>query len=78
MVVCLRCKNRMAGVIIDRFGWDTMMAPKGDSHFTTHVLIAQSPQFFGWMASNCTDVEILEPQSLRKECSTFLKNIIAI
>ena len=76
VLVKLRCTNRMAGVIIDRFGQETMMVPKDDGHFTAHVLVAQSPQFFGWMASNGTDVEILEPQSLREEYSELLREIL--
>lgn len=75
--VKLKCSNRMAGVIIDRFGQDTMMVPKGDNYFTAYVLIAQSPQFFGWVASNGTDIEILEPQSLREKYSEFLEKIIS-
>ena len=32
-IVKLECKNEMAGVIIDRFGKDTMFIPKDDEHF---------------------------------------------
>lgn len=76
VLVKLRCTNRMAGVIIDRFGQETMMVPKDDGHFTAHVLVAQSPQFFGWMASNGADVEILEPKPLREEYIEFLREIL--
>lgn len=75
--VKLRCTNRMAGVIIDRFGQDTMMLPKDDGHFTVHVLVAQSPQFLGWVASNGADVEILEPKSLREEYCRHLGKILS-
>ena len=78
VLVKLRCTNRMAGVIIDRFGQETMMVPKDDGHFTAHVLVAQSPQFFGWVASNGTDIEILEPQSLREEYSELLREILLL
>ena len=74
--VTLRCTNRMARVIIDRFGLDTMMVPKDNEHFTAHVLITLSPQFFGWVASIGTDVEILEPMSVREEYTRFLKNVL--
>lgn len=75
--VKLKCTNRMAGVIIDRFGQDTMMVPKDDGHFTAHVLIARSPQFFGWVASNGMDIEILEPESLREEYRELLGKILS-
>ena len=74
--VKLRCTNHMAGVIIDRYGQDTMMVPKDDGHFTAHVLVAQSPQFFGWVASNGVDIEIMEPKSLREEYCAYLGKIL--
>ena len=36
-IVKLECKNEMAGVIIDRFGKDTMFIPKDDEHFTANM-----------------------------------------
>ena len=77
VLVKLKCTNRMAGAIIDRFGQNTMMVPKDDGHFTAHVLVAQSPQFFGWVASNSTDIEILEPQSLREAYRELLEEILS-
>lgn len=74
--VRLRCANRMAGIIIDRFGLDTMLVPENDGHFIVRVLITLSPLFFGWVASNETDVEILEPESIKEGYVNFLKKII--
>ena len=47
--VTLRCADRMAGVILDRFGQDTTWIPDGDG-FTVRVSVVISPQFFGWLA----------------------------
>ena len=74
--VRLRCANRMAGIIIDRFGQDIMLMPKDDGYFTVCVLITLSPHFFGWLASNETDVEILEPIWVREDYMKFIKNIL--
>lgn len=47
-LITLRCDAAMAGVILDRFGQDTVMIPDGDS-FTARVSVVVSPQFFGWL-----------------------------
>ena len=74
--VRLKCANRMAGIIIDRFGPDTMLLPKDDGYFTVRVLITLSPHFFGWVASNEADVEILEPIWVREDYVKFIKSIL--
>lgn len=76
VTIKMRCANRMAGIIIDRFGSDIMMLPKDGENFVIHVPIAVSPQFFGWAASNGTDIEILEPASIREDYRSFLENIL--
>ena len=45
--VVLRCKNGLAGVIIDRFGREISLVPEDGEHFHVHVTVAVSPQFFG-------------------------------
>lgn len=75
-VVELRCANRMAGVIIDRFGMDTMMIPKDGGYFTVRVPVALSPQFFGWLTSVGGDVELEKPATLREEYRKFLTDIL--
>ena len=74
--VKLKCTSRMANVIIDRFGLEVMMVPKEEGYFTVLVTITVSPQFFGWMASNGTDVEILEPMSVRDGYRDYMNNIL--
>lgn len=47
--VTLRCENRMADILMDRFGDQIALAPDGAGHFTCSVRLAVSPQFFGWL-----------------------------
>ncbi len=59
--VKLVCDNRMAGVIIDRFGKDIMIHPVDENHFSVNVEVAVSDQFFGWVASMCEGIRIEGP-----------------
>ena len=51
--------NRLAGVIIDRFGKDIMMIPADEEHFTVRVDVAVSGQFISWVFSLGNEVKIL-------------------
>ena len=75
--VRLRCRNYLAGVIVDRFGSDVMMMRDGDEHFRANVVVAVSPQFFGWLAGIGSGIEIEEPTSVRNEYCQYLKGILA-
>lgn len=74
--VKLKCSNKLVGVILDRFGADAMLIPEDNNYFSLRVLVTLSPQFYGWVASLGDSVEILEPQSIREEYTTYLYNIL--
>ena len=58
----LRCEDRMVGVILDRFGRDSILIPEVESgHFTVTVTVVVSPQFLGWLFGLGTGVELLSP-----------------
>lgn len=59
--VTLRCENRFAGVMIDRFGKDARLHPDGAEHFTLTIEAVVSPQFFGWIAGLGAGVVIVSP-----------------
>ena len=54
----------LVGVIIDRFGAETMLIPDGDDHFIFSMDIAVSPLFLGWLAGFGDRARILSPQSV--------------
>lgn len=62
--VRMRFHNSLAGVVIDRFGKDTMLIPDGKDHFIFTMDIAVSPMFLGWMAGFGDLARILTPQSV--------------
>ena len=64
----MRCENRLAGAMIDRFGTGVTLVrnPDGD-HFNVVVNVQVSPRFYGWVAGFGTGIEILDPPSVRAE-----------
>ncbi len=59
--VRLRCPNRLATVVLDRFGRDVMLVPDGEEHFTVTLDVVFSPPFMGWVFSLGEGVRILSP-----------------
>ncbi len=59
--VKLRCQERLVGVVLDRFGQDTILVPDGEDHFTVTVAAVVSPQFMGWLFGLGDSVELVGP-----------------
>jgi predicted DNA-binding transcriptional regulator YafY len=68
--VKLRFHNSLAGVVIDRFGRDSMLIPDGPDHFTLTAEVAVSPMFFSWVLMLGAKARILSPDSV---VADFLK-----
>lgn len=68
--VKLSVHNKLAGVIIDRFGKDVMI-PADEEHFNVNVDVRVSRQFLGWVFSLGSDIQIVGPddvvEQMRKE-----------
>ena len=62
----LRCPNRLAHVMLDRFGLEVMLVPDGEDHFTLTADVAVSQQFFGWLFGLGGEVEVLAPREVRQ------------
>lgn len=73
--VTLRCEDRLAGVIFDKFGQNVMAIPDGD-HFTVTVPVAVSPQFFGWLCGLSGGVTVTHPESVKKRYLDHLKKLM--
>ena len=58
----IRCKNELAGVIIDRFGKDIIMVPDGDEYFNVNVNVAVSSQFIHWIMALGDGATIVSPE----------------
>ena len=73
--VTLRVENRLAGVMLDRFGMDALLSPDGDEHFLLRVRVTVSPNFFGWVCGFGEGVEIVAPDDVRESFRAHAKKI---
>lgn len=71
--VTLVVRNDLVGVILDRFGKDTIVIPYDEEHFKTTVNVAVSPQFFGWIMSFGTGMKIVSPEDVVKQMKKEIK-----
>ena len=76
--VLLRFENRLAGVVIDRFGRDLSRIPDGEAHFLCRAEVMVSPMFFGWLASFGTGVQLLSPERVVEEYRESVAAIAAL
>jgi len=74
--VILKCRNNMAGVIIDRFGTEVIMTKLDDEYFKARVNVMVSPQFFGWLFSLGGGVTIVGPDSVVADMKEALENMM--
>ena len=65
-LVSLECRERLAGVIIDRFGKEITFFPT-DFGFRVTVRVILSPTFFAWVMGFGGDMRVLSPVSVRRE-----------
>ena len=74
--VLLECDNSLAGVIIDRFGTDVTIMPKGDK-FEASIRVMVSPTFISWALGFGGKLKILSPtgvaESLKKTANEALE-----
>ena len=75
--VRMRFENGLAGVVIDRFGRDSILVPDGEAHFTFTAEIAVSPRFLGWLAGFGSRAEILYPPTVRSQFRRLLEEALA-
>lgn len=61
-IVKLECENRLAGVIIDRFGKNVQMIRTDNEHFTVNIDVAVSQQFLAWVISIGEGAKIIGPE----------------
>lgn len=73
--VKLLVENDLIGVIIDKFGKDSIIFKTDENHSTINVDVAISNQFFGWLTSLSPSVKLISPQSTVNEFKEHLKNI---
>ena len=76
MPVILEADNRMAGVIIDRFGIETPMRPIDKNRFEARVEVAVSRQFIGWLIGLGPDIRITGPTPVVRQVQREVSRLI--
>lgn len=75
--VTLRCKNHLAGVIIDRFGRDIIFSNVSNTDFEIHTKIHVSPLFLTWLMNFGTDITILAPDNVKQDYIKLAKEALS-
>lgn len=75
--VALRCRNDLAGVIIDRFGKDATFRTSPDGYFTVSVEVAESVHFFTWILNFEGGVSIVSPAGVKERFKKFVSDTYA-
>ena len=76
-LVTLECRERLAGVMIDRFGTEPTFH-KTDFGFKFSIRLVVSPNFFAWVMGFGEDIKILSPDSVRGEMRELLSKTKAL
>lgn len=74
VLVTLRCTNRLAQVVLDRFGQDVSLHLRGDDHFEVSVRVVVSVHFLAWVLSLSPEMTIVEPRSVRERMREFVES----
>ena len=73
--VKIQFANKLIGVVIDRFGRDIMIIPKGVDQFVVNVNVKVSNMFLGWIIGLGDGAKILEPESVVDEVKQITERL---
>jgi predicted DNA-binding transcriptional regulator YafY len=73
-LVTLECREKLAGVMIDRFGTDHAFI-KTDFGFKFSLRVMVSPNFYAWILGFGNDIRILSPDATRVEFVEKIREI---
>ena len=76
-LVTLECRERLSGVIIDRFGREPSFI-KSEFGFRVSLRVMISPNFFAWVLGFGKDMRIIAPESVRSELLERLKDTMEV
>lgn len=71
------CKNKMIGVVIDRFGKDIRIMKEDEEHVRFSAVVTLSPQFYGWLTGVGTDIQIKEPKAVKEEYLKYMQEVLS-
>lgn len=62
-LVTLRCRNRCAGIIMERFGQSVTLFPDGEGYFTVNVRVVPCELFYAWVIGFGEEMQLTAPES---------------
>lgn len=65
--VTLRFSDKLIGPVLDKFGEDTKMTRVDDHTVEATVQVRIAPTFWGWLFQFGTDMDIVQPETLKEE-----------
>ncbi len=74
--VKMRFENSLAGVVLDRFGLDSMLIPDGPEHFTFTTSVTVSPAFWGWLSQFGGRARVVYPESVVQAHKKLLEDAL--
>lgn len=69
-------ENRLAGVVLDRFGRDISLRLMDEDTFRVRVTVKVSNQFYGWLTGLGKGVKMLSPREEVENYKKYLKKIL--
>ena len=76
-LVTLECRERLSGVMIDRFGIEPTFH-KTDFGFKFSIRLMVSPTFFAWVMGFGDEMKITAPQSVKSELCDMLSRTASL
>ena len=76
-LVTLECRERLSGVIIDRFGREPSFI-KSSFGFRVSLRVMISPNFFAWVLGFGKDMRIVSPEAVREELLMRLRDTMEV
>ncbi len=77
--VTLKCPDKFAGAIIDKFGNKVKFVPTADGEYNITIDAALTPTLYSWIFTFGGEIKIIEPQKAvdeyRKQLESALKNM---
>ena len=74
--VTLEADDWMAGIIIDRFGFDTPIVPLSNGKFECRIEAALSKQFVGWLVGLGSGIKVVSPPAAVKMVQDEAKRLV--
>jgi predicted DNA-binding transcriptional regulator YafY len=73
--MCVEFCNELAGPLMDKFGQEIIMVPKGEDRFEVHFKAAISPPFLSWLVGFGNKAKIISPPWVIDEMEALMADV---